>query len=94
MMLAVDFLTWGATIIVPLAAAALAAAPGLLAARKMLQENRSQHGDNGGRLDVVANEVRDLSTQVGAISDKMDRFIYRTEAWRDHVEEEFHRPGS
>jgi hypothetical protein len=84
--LAVDFLPWAEAVVVPLSVALIVGVPSYLTALKVLRENRSQHGDAGDRLDAVHNEVSHLRSAIGHLDDKVDRFIHRTETWRDTVD--------
>lgn len=87
LMLAFNALPWLDTLVVPLLVALVVGLPSLLAAQRMIKENRSQHGDNGHRLERVHKDVNSLKSEITDLSEKMDRFVNRTEAWRDHVDD-------
>lgn len=87
-MILAQVLQWIESLVVPIVVAIIVGAPSYMTARKVLRENRDQHGDNGEKLEAVQAEVAQVRRDVGGLSDKVDRFIYRTEAWRDHLEEE------
>jgi hypothetical protein len=85
--LAFDAIQWVEAIIAPLMVALIVGLPAYLTARRNIRENRSQHGDNGDKLDLVRSEVSALRDDLGNLSDRVDRFVHRTEDWRDHTED-------
>jgi hypothetical protein len=87
LMLAFNALPWLDTVVVPLLVALVVGIPSLLAAQRMIEENRSQHGNNGDRLEKVHRDVNSLKGEITNLSEKMDRFVNRTESWRDHVDD-------
>lgn len=87
-MLAVDFIQWAETVVVPLSVALIVGVPSYLTALKVLRENRDQHGAAGDRLETLSSAVHHLRSDIGHLDDKVDRFIHRTETWRDTVDAE------